>query len=152
MSSVNTLLRTFSQAEAGRRLAGTPLLWWVDGYVEDPFFPVSTHLSPSWPPTFINSRGVTVGWFDSKIVIFLLQKCLGQNQLVTESLPQNGTGSPGGSGCAYPCPSLTHPASLSLGCPLPKLTFRAACCCSRPEAGAALLRVHWEVWLFLPFL
>lgn len=105
-------------------MASTPLLWWRDGYAEDPFFPVSTHLSPSWPPAFINSRRVTVGWFDSKIVIFLLQKCLGQKQLVTESLPQNGTGSPGGSGCAYPCPSLTHPASLSLGCPLPKMTCR----------------------------
>lgn len=112
-------LWTFSQAEAGRMLTRTPLLSWMGGYEEASFTP---HEHPSQfllASNFYNSRDVTVGWFDSKIVIFLLQKCLGQNQLLTESLPQNGTGSPWGrgAGCS-PLPVPASPTCLSvLGLP-----------------------------------
>lgn len=63
------------------------------------------------------------------MVIFLLQKCLGQNQLLTESLPHNGTGSPGGRICCL-CAHLllslcvlsspTHPIRLPSDCPVLK--------------------------------
>lgn len=110
--------------------------------------------SPSHPSRFLlasnfyNSRGVTVRWFDSKIVIFLLQKCLGQNQLLTESLPQNGTGSPGGQDVPIPVP-----ASPSLPvCPWAAQSSRsspagAAGCRLHTGGRAALSHVHQEVRL-----
>lgn len=116
---------------------------WMNGCVEDPFLPQehpSQFLSAS---NFYNSRGVTVGWFDSKIVIFLLQNCLGQNQLLAESLPQNGTGSPGGR-MYPPHPSLARPACLSRGCPLlEKLPCRGSLQLLPHQACATRLRVHW---------
>lgn len=147
------LLWTFSQAEAGGRLTRAPFLWWMNGCAEDPFLPQehpSQFLSAS---NFYNSRGVTVGWFDSKIVIFLLQNCLGQNQLLAESLPQNGTGSPGGR-MYPPHPSLARPACLSRGCPLlEKLPCRGSLQLLPHQACATRLRVHWGcVWLSLLLL
>lgn len=78
---------------------------WV-GVSKTPLLPTSTPSQFLLASNFYNSRDVTVGWFDSKIVIFLLQKCLGQNQLLTESLPQNGTGSPSLSQPLPPCLSV----------------------------------------------
>lgn len=98
------LLWTFSQEEAGRRLTRTPLLWWVDGYVEDPFFPVSSPLSSSWPPTFVTPE-VTVGWFESKIVIFLLQKCLGQTSWSLNLYHKMEQAPPGGQDVPTPVPA-----------------------------------------------
>jgi hypothetical protein len=56
------------------------------------FFPMNIPPSQFFlASNFYNSRRIIVGWCVSNIVIFLLQKCLGQNQLLTESLPQNKT-------------------------------------------------------------
>lgn len=150
-------LWTFSQAEAGRMLTRTPLLWWMGGYEEASFTP---HERPSQfllASNFYNSRDVTVGWFDSKIVIFLLQKCLGQNQLLTESLPQNGTGSPwgGGGGRMFPppCPGLSHLSVCAWAAHFSRSHLaKAACCCFHTKARAAPSRARQEVWLFLLFL
>lgn len=112
------LLWTFSQAETGVGWPDLPCsLWWMDGNVEDPSLPhehPSQFLSAS---NCYNSRGVTVGWFDSKIVIFLLQNCLGQHLLLTESLPQKWNRHPHGAGCAQPRPSLTTPTPTPPVCP-----------------------------------
>lgn len=115
-------------------MASTSLLWWMDGYVEDPFSAVSTHLSPSWPPTFINSRGVTVGWFDSKIVIFLLQKCLGQNQLVTESFHKMEQALLGGQDVPIPVPVSPTPCLSVPGLPTSQANLQ------RPPAAAPARR------------
>lgn len=124
----------------------------MDGWVC--WHPFLLHEHPSQfllASKFYNSRGVTVGWIDSKIVIFLLQKCLGQNQLLIESLPQNETGSPRGQDVPTPSPPL--PACLSLGCPLlKKLPCRGRLLLLPHQACAAQLRVHWEAWLFLLLL
>lgn len=123
ISSLNTTRFGPSARQRLGELSRIPLLWWMGGYEEASFTP---HEPPSQfllASNFYNFRDVTVGWFDSKIIIFLLQKCLGQNQLLTESLPPNGTGSPppGGGGCSpLPVPASPTPVCLSLGCPLLK--------------------------------
>lgn len=114
ISSLNTTRFGPSARQRTGELTRTPLLWWVGGY-EEAFFTSREHPSQFLlASNFYNSRDVTVGWFDSKIVIFLLQKCLGQNQLLTESLPQNGTGSPGGREGGAGCSPLPVPASPTL--------------------------------------
>lgn len=141
ISSLNTTRFGPSGRQRTGELTRTPLLWWMGGY-EEAFFTCREHPSQFLlASNFYNSRDVTVGWFDSKIVIFLLQKCLGQNQLLTESLPQNGTGFPGGRGGGGrmfppPCPGLSHPVCpWAAHCSRSQLA-EAACCCFHTEARA----------------
>lgn len=64
--------------------------------------PSSQFLSAS---SFYNSRSITVGWFDSEIVIFLLQKCLGQNQCSLNLCHKMEQAIPGGKRCLPLCPA-----------------------------------------------
>lgn len=156
ISSLNTTHFGPSARQRLGELSRIPLLWWMGGYEEASFTP---HEPPSQfllASNFYNFRDVTVGWLDSKIIIFLLQKCLGQNQLLTESLPPNGTGSPPRGVGGVP-PSLSQPLPPLSVCPWAAHFSRsqpakAACCCFHTEAHAAPSRAHWEVWLFLLFL
>ena len=107
-------------------------LWWMDGKVEDPSLLHEHPFQFLSASNFYNSRGVTVGWFDSKIVIFLLQKCLGQHPLLTESLPQKWNRHPHGAGCAQPRPSLSTPTRTP-----PVCTWAAHSSNSHPAEAAA---------------
>lgn len=107
ISSLNTTCfgPSARQRLGGGWLEGPRSGGWEGGYAEEPFLPQEHLHQFLLASSFYNSRGVTVGWFDSKIVIFLLQKCLGQNQLLTKSLPQKWSGLPRGQEVPIPVPA-----------------------------------------------
>lgn len=84
-------------------------------------------------------------------VIFLLQNCLGQHLLLTESLPQKWNRHPRGAGFAQPHPSLptpTPPVCPWAACFLKSHPAEAAA--AAPTPGLWWWHAHWEVGLSLP--